>query len=157
MPHVAVALLLQPRGVGVFLPEVGQLFHEVQLVVAVVHPRGEVVHLADSEGRVPGFGQPAREGRQRVVVDRRVAVAEIAVTAAGQARQQVVPRRHADRVRSDRVGTVAALGHQPVEIGREHVPVACGGDGVEALLIGEEEQDVGTVGHGAALRSGATS
>ena len=43
------------------------------------------------------------------------------------------------------VPIVTAIGHQLVQAGRMDEVIACGSDGVDALLVGHEQQDVGPI------------
>ena len=108
-----------------------------------------VVPLAGAEGVVAGAPQQLRQHHVRLR-DRGTGVLQVEQGAAGH---QHGAARHAHRrhgaAHDVGTGEGGARAHQPVQVGRVDVGVAERADGVEALVVGEEEQDVGPrSGHG---------
>ena len=71
------------------------------------------------------------------------------------ARQQGGTRRAADRDAGDGMGEVDALGGQPVEVRRPHLPVAGVSGVLRPPLIGEHIDDIGSLlEHGSLSHAG---
>ena len=101
------------------------------------------MHLALGPGLIPRGGQQLR---QRRVLGQRLQLAFIADTTeriAVLASHDGGPRRHADWARAVRPSESDAFAAQPVELRCENVLVAQSGNGVKALLIGGDEQNIG--------------
>ena len=64
--------------------------------------------------------------------------------------KQRAPRRRADRIAAMRLLKGHAAGDEPIQIGRAGIGAAVGRDGVEAQLIGDQQQEIGRPrrGHG---------
>ena len=101
-----------------------------------------IVPFPDGVGRVAGFAQALREGGESFPVSR---IFDPVPMAPGH--------KHAATGDADGSAIAAcavvareaeAVGGQPVQVGGLYVLVAVGADGVGPLIIGKEEDDVGT-------------
>ena len=113
---------------------------------ARIGPRA-IVPFAGAEGAVARALQGFADGR--VVVGNALARAlDVEQTAP---RVQHGPAGHAHRTagaaRDVGMGEGDAIRHQPVDVGRDDLVIAQGVDRVEALVVGEEEDNVGFAGH----------
>ena len=138
--------------VGGHVPVVGHAA-EVDLVAvleAAVERLAAVVPLAGAPGVIALGAQ--RFAEHRVLV--RDAAAGVVQMKQGAPRVQHSPARHADRAVSAAgdvgVGERRSPRHEAVDVRRVDGGAAERADGVEALVVGEEDEDVG-FGHGLAV------
>ena len=140
---VAHAAIDQPLGVVAGVAVIGDL-HVLEPVAPAARSAPAHVALADHLGLVAGGGQLACQQVRR----RPIGVGAHADRTVGRRRRAAhhgTPRRHAARALGIGVREARSLGGQPVEIrGLQH-RVARDAQGVAALLVGENQDDVGPV------------
>ena len=116
---------------------------DVALVVAEGALDRPGVHLADVHRAVARLLQQPDPR-----IDPALVVAEDAVGVRICPREQRGSRRAARGRGHVHLLEGGALVHQPVEVGRVHPRAAQGPDGVDALLVGDDEDDIGVFCHG---------
>ena len=144
------ALLAQPVDVGMtFRPIIARVVAPVKDAVAVIparlDPTGRAgqMQLAGQATVVAGVGQELRHQRRGIGPD--VIAVHAGADAAGvHARQEAGAAGRADRILTVGVGKGNACADQPVDVGRVGPVIAERMDGVVALLIGANPQDIGS-------------
>ena len=141
------ARLLEPGGPDRLVPivhEVGKggvrpvlVLRHVALVEAERFLEWRGVHLAHVHGAVAGVGQLLHPGVRPALV-----VAEHAVGVGIQPGEQAGAGGCAGGCGHEHAAEGGAFAHEVVEVRGDHVGEAAGGDGVEALLVGDDEDDI---------------
>ena len=147
---VAHAAVGQPLGVGAAVAAVCDL---CMLEAVAPEARAAPAHvaLADHLGLVAGGGQLACQQVRRRPIGVR-AHADRAVGRRRRAAHHGAARRHAARALGIRPGEARPRGGQPVQVRRLQHRVALDTQGIAALLVGQDQDDVGSfVRHGHSL------
>ena len=140
---VAHAAVGQPLGVVARVAAVGDL-HVLEPVAPAARSAAAHVALADHFGLVAGGGQLAGQQVRR----RPVGVPAHADRAVGRRRRAAhhgAPRRHAARALGVGAREARPRGGQPVQVRRLQHRVALDAQGVAALLVGQDQNDVGSI------------
>ena len=110
--------------------------------------RGAKMGFADEAGLVTGIAEALGEaglGGDRALDP---AVGHDAVLVGGFAADHGGARGQADRAIGGGLGEANAAIAEPIQVRRPTMLVTSGGDGVPALLVGADENDVGLFAHG---------
>jgi len=140
---VAISFVLKVLQVGIVFSAVGHFFHVVHVGPAVVFAVWAVMHFANGNGLITRLGEEAWHGVEGGVLDEGFAVAPITVVACACACEQVVTGGHAHGVGTVGTGEGGAALNEAIDVGGVYVCVTQCVDGVEALLVGVEDEDVG--------------
>ncbi len=147
---VAHAAVGQPLGVVAGVAVVGDL-HVLEPVAPAARPAAAHMALADHLGLVAGGGQLAgQQVRRRPVVVR--THAHRAVGRRRRAAHHGATRRYAARALGVGAGEARSGGGQPVQVGGLQDRVALDAQRVAAMLVGQDQDDVGSVARHAVAR-----
>ena len=161
-------LAVQPGGVGIARPLLGrvvQLFAvQMQVVPQLLVPR-LAVKLADAEGAIAQLAHGRREVAAAAAGDgvglagggRLMPVREDPGGGRLTAGADGVARRYAHRAGRIGVREAESAAYEPIQVRRMDVPVAERRDGVEALLVGHDEQHVRFLLHDPKLPPGVAA
>ena len=139
--EVSVALVTKIFEVGIVFNLSGDFFHDLAFVVAMMGEDGGEVALAKRGSTPSVFGKDAGD-RGEAFIEEDAVVIKVLMGFCVTSGEEVIAGGHADRVGGVGIFKEAAFVDDPIHVWGFHPWIPCGGDGVVALLVDEDDEKI---------------